>query len=66
MRFSRAVGATIMDVVYGIQVTGIADEYITMAEKSLEMISAAMLPGAYLVDLLPLREYSICLPYNGY
>lgn len=54
-----------MDVVYGIQVTGITDPYITIAEKSLEMISAAMLPGAYLVDLLPLRMCSIGLPYNG-
>ena len=47
----------IMDVVYGIQVTGMTDPYITRAEKSLQMISAALRPGAYLVDLLPFRTW---------
>lgn len=51
----RVVGATIMDVVYGIQVTGVTDPYITRAERSVQEIVDAILPGAYLVDLVPLR-----------
>ena len=43
-----------MDVVYGIQVTGMTDPYITIAEKVIEMLASAVLPGAFLVDLLPL------------
>ena len=44
-----------MDVVYGIQVTGSTDRYITNAEKVAQMLVAAVLPGAFLVDLIPLR-----------
>ena len=51
----RVVGATIIDVVYGIQVTGITDPYIMRPEKSINMIAAAIMPGAFLVDLFPLR-----------
>lgn len=43
-----------MDVVYGIQITGMTDPYITRPESLIQMIEAAMVPGAYLVDLLPL------------
>lgn len=54
----RAVGATIVDVIYGVQVTGTADRHITVPEKLVGMFSAAILPGAYLVDIIPLRTHS--------
>ena len=46
-----------MDFVYGIQVTGSNDQYITMAEKVGQMLAAAALPAAFLVGLIPLRAY---------
>lgn len=52
-----------MDVVYGIQVTGSTDRYITMAEKVAKMLEEAVLPGAFLVDLIPLR---MCLELKQY
>jgi len=54
---ARTVGATIMDVVYGIQVTGKHDHYITIAEKALQIFALAAPPGAFLVDLLPARSF---------
>jgi len=57
------VGATIMDVVYGIQVTSMDDPYITIAEKVLLLFTSAMLPGTFLVDMLPFRKpYSLYFP----
>ena len=43
-----------MDVVYGIQVTGLNDRYITIAEEAVKMVGTAVLPGRFLVDLIPL------------
>ena len=54
---SRAVGATIVDVVYGIQVVGEQNRHIKLAENLAQIVAAALLPGAYLVDLIPLRAH---------
>lgn len=43
-----------MDVVYNIQVAGASDPYITIAEKVLQLSTLAMLPGRFLVDVLPI------------
>ena len=51
----RVVGAIIMDVTYGIQVTGMDDSYIEIAEKVLQLAASAMLPGSFLVDMVPIR-----------
>jgi len=51
--YTRTVGAVIMDVVYGIQVTGTRDKYITVAEDVVERISSAAMPGKFLVDSIP-------------
>lgn len=44
-----------MDIVYGIQVAEKNDRYIPAAEDFVERISAASLPGAFLVDAFPAR-----------
>ncbi|ESK84364.1 cytochrome p450 [Moniliophthora roreri MCA 2997] len=49
--------ATIMDIAYGIPVEKRSDEYIEIAETALEGLSAAAVPGAYLVDQLPFLKY---------
>jgi len=53
----RVVGATIIDVMYNIQVTGASDPYITIAEKVNQLAALAMLPGKFLVDVLPFRAF---------
>jgi len=53
----RVVGATIIDVVYGIQVTGVDDPHITIAGKVLQLLGLAMIPGSFLVDVLPFRAF---------
>jgi len=64
--FGRSVvGFTIMDVVYGIQVTGSDDSYITIAEEVVYFFGLALLPGRFLVDMLPLRaSRSLWLPVS--
>ena len=53
----RVVGATIIDVVYGIQVTGMDDPQIAIAGKVLQLLGLAMIPGSFLVDVLPFRAF---------
>ncbi|EIN06339.1 cytochrome P450 [Punctularia strigosozonata HHB-11173 SS5] len=47
------LGATIMDVVYGIKVADHDDQYIKTAEKALETLARAGHPTAYLVNTFP-------------
>ena len=42
-----------MDIAYGIQIKDKTDEYIHIAESALEGLSAAAIPGAFLVDQMP-------------
>ncbi|KAF8874938.1 cytochrome P450 [Infundibulicybe gibba] len=49
--------ATIMDVTYGIKVKEKNDPYVETVETSLEGIVAAGVPGAFLVDFMPILKY---------
>lgn len=51
------VGATILDVAYGIEVQPLNDPYIRTAEAAFASVSQATLPGAFLVDMLPILKY---------
>ncbi|KAF8954901.1 cytochrome P450, partial [Flammula alnicola] len=58
-------GRIIMSVIYGIPVTTPDDIYITEAEELMEIVSKASVPGAYLVDLVPmLKHLPSWLPFN--
>ena len=43
-----------MSIAYGIEVTDHEDRYIAIAERALEGLSEAAVPGAYMVDQIPL------------
>lgn len=43
-----------MSVAYGMEVRD-NDDFITVAEEAMEGLSAAAVPGAFIVDLLPIR-----------
>jgi hypothetical protein len=49
--------ATIMKIGYGIDVQESNDPYISMAEIAFTGASEAAVPGAFLVDLLPILKY---------
>lgn len=49
--------ATIMSVVYGIKVKDSGDPYVSAAEELLEGVTASGVPGAFLVDMLPVLKY---------
>lgn len=49
-----------MGVTYGIPIASTEDRYITIAEKALDGMGKAASPGAFLVDLIPIR-----MPFCG-
>ena len=60
-------GATIMRVVYGIEVKSKEDEYLSLAEQGNDIFHKAFVPGKYLVETLPfLRHVPAWLPGAGF
>jgi len=58
-------GRIIMSVTYGLPVETSDDLYITDAERTMEMITMATIPGAFVVDLIPqLKHLPSWLPFN--
>ncbi|KAI0822975.1 O-methylsterigmatocystin oxidoreductase [Trametes gibbosa] len=49
--------ATIMDVVYGIVVAEQNDPYVALAEKAAVIFSNMVIPGQYLVEVLPFLKH---------
>ena len=49
--------ATIMKIGYGIAVQETNDPYISVAEEVLDGLTRAGVPGAFLVDLVPILKY---------
>ncbi|KAF8067793.1 cytochrome P450 [Lyophyllum atratum] len=52
-----AAGQVIMSTIYGIKVCSPEDPYISIAESAMTMISKAVIPGAFIVDLIPALKY---------
>ncbi|KAF8506214.1 cytochrome P450 [Gautieria morchelliformis] len=50
-------GATIMEITYGIDVLPSGDPYIQLAEQATEASESALIPGSFLVDILPILKY---------
>ncbi|KAF8874937.1 cytochrome P450 [Infundibulicybe gibba] len=53
----HAFASTIMNVTYGIKVEEKNDPYVEAVEASLEGITEAGIPGAFLVDFMPILKY---------
>ncbi len=51
-----------MNVTYGIEVSDEDDRYITVAEKALDGMAKAAHPGAFLVDIFPIRTFLHHIP----
>lgn len=46
-----------MDIAYGIEVLPENDPYVATAEESVAALAIAAMPGAFLVDSIPLCKY---------
>ena len=56
----RNVSATILRVTYGFDEKTSNDDFVTQAEECMQAVMLALNPGAYLVDTIPQREFSVC------
>ncbi|KAK6985030.1 cytochrome P450 [Favolaschia claudopus] len=55
--FRHLAGSLVMDITYGIDVRETEDPYINIAEKAMYGLSVASVPGAFLVESLPVLKY---------
>ena len=46
-----------MELVYGHKSVGRDDKYHRMADEVMSMIAVGQLPGAYMVNLIPARQF---------
>ena len=51
------VGSTILSMTYSINVRPYNDPYIKIAEEAMEAIAELLMPGAFLVDTIPILKY---------
>ena len=51
------VGSTITSVMYSINVHANNDPYIKIAEEAMASIAELLVPGAFLVDIIPILKY---------
>ena len=51
------VGSTILSMTYSIDVQPNNDPYIKIAEEALAATSEILIPGAFLVDIIPILKY---------
>ena len=51
------VGSTILSMTYSINVSPYNDPYIKIVEDAVEAIGEVMIPGAFLVDIIPILKY---------
>ncbi len=57
MIYSSTLAAIIMDIVYGIQVQNMDDDYIRLAEQTTEVFNQSRLMGKFWIDFLPILKY---------
>lgn len=57
MHLRYVLGAMILEVTYGIQISSEKDPYIILSETTNVEISKAGVPGTYLVDLFPILKH---------
>ena len=51
------VGSTIISTTYSINVRHYNDPYIKTAEEAMEAVAELLIPGAFLVDIIPILKY---------
>ena len=54
-----ATGSLALSIAYGIQVDSVDNPYFHVAEEATESLQAALVPGAFPVEFLPIRALSL-------
>jgi len=57
--FQLATGSLALSIAYGIQVGSVDNPYFRIAEEATECLQPALVPGAFPVELLPIRALSL-------
>ena len=55
MSVASAVAALVMEMTYGLNITNNEDKFLRAALEAVEITTRAMVPGAFLVDTIPIR-----------
>lgn len=55
--FQSMAGSNILSTAYGIEVLPSSDPYVAVAEDALDSIAKVAVPGAFLVESIPLLKY---------
>lgn len=53
----RALASSILNIAYGIKISGFDDPYVATIQESVEGLNIAGIPGSFLVDLIPALKY---------
>ncbi|GJJ05838.1 hypothetical protein Clacol_000025 [Clathrus columnatus] len=53
----HAIGAMILESTYGLSIQAENDHNVEVAERALELLADMLIPGTYLVDILPFLKY---------
>lgn len=56
-RYNRLVAAVIFLVVYGKKISGMEDEYVSLAHHAMNGLNKVSVPGAYWIDYVPFAKY---------
>ncbi|KAG6811255.1 hypothetical protein H0H87_010510, partial [Tephrocybe sp. NHM501043] len=63
----QMAGETIMAITYGLEVQAKNDPYIATAAQAVHTLTAAAVPGAFLVDVVPILKYvPYWMPFAGF
>lgn len=58
MPVTSAIAALVMEMTYGLNITSNEDRFLRTAIEAIEVATRAMVPGKYLVDIIPIRASS--------
>lgn len=54
---NRTFGGLALSIAYGLPIREHDDPYLALAEEAVQTVSAAIVPGAFLVDFMPFLKY---------
>jgi len=55
--FNRTFGGLALSIACGLPIRERDDPYLALAEEAIQTVSAAIVPGAFLVDFMPFLKY---------
>ena len=56
---ASAVGALVLEMTYGLNITNNEDQFLRASVEATEIAARVLIPGAFLVDIIPMRASNI-------